>query len=460
MYLNSLLNCGFKGKIYPINPKAGEIFGLKVYANIKNIPEPVDYVICCTPVSFATQLMRDCIAKKVKVVHFFTSGFGETGTEEGKQLEQEISSLARRNGIRIIGPNCMGIYCPETGLSFAPDFVKESGSVALICQSGGNSMHLVREGVRRGIKFSKVISYGNACDIDECDLLEYLAADQDTELIAAYIEGVKDGKRFSQLLKEVARVKPVIVLKGGVGEAGARAAASHTGVLAGSNEVWDGLLHQAGAIRVHSLEELVDMAVTFAYFPLPLSKRTAVLGVGGGATVLATDDCTNAGLEVPRPPPEVQSKLKSYVKRAGVGLSLINPVDLSAQGREPDVFYNCSKVLLEHEGIDLLLIQLPFDIPIIPSSTAKTHGLMLPTKEAGWDIIIKSIIKIHKESDKPIAVVIHSITYSESYQDMLNYERMCYEAGLPVYHSLTNASKAIVRFIDYHKRRARMQGLI
>ncbi len=443
-FLDGLLHCGFKGNIYPVNPKGGEALGLKVHPSLKDIPEPVDYVICSIPAPQIPQLIQDCSAKKVNAVSIFTGGFSESGTQEGNQLEEKISSLARQNGIRIIGPNCIGIYCPKAGLSFARDLPKESGSVAVICQSGGNSFYIIQEGDRRGIRFSKFIAYGNACDVNESDLIEYLADDPDTEIILVYIEGVKDGQRFSQVLKEAARAKPVIVLKSGVGEAGTRAAASHTGALTGADKVWDGLLCQAGAIRVYSLEELVDMAVTFSYLPLPSGRRVGIIGGGGGVTVLATDDCTNAGLIVPRLPTAIQDKLKSYLEKGGTGVGLSNPVDLSDQGW--GIFCDCAKIMLDYDGIDLLIAHL--HAGIFPSS--QISRLVTITKE---------VVKSHKESNKPMAAVIGSAVSTKGWQVALDCERECREGDLPVYHSLSNAAKAITRFLDYHEHRFARESL-
>jgi len=203
LYLESLLSSGFKGKIYPIHPNGGEMSGVKIYPGIKDIPDAVEYVTSCIPARFVPQLIKDCSEKGVKVVSLFTSGFSETGSEEGRRLEAEIVRMAQASGMRLIGPNCMGVYSPRAGLSFVTDFPKESGKVALVCQSGGNTIYFVRLAAERGIRFSKVISYGNACDVNESDLFEYLAQDAETELVAAYIEGVKDGKRFRQVLNRL-----------------------------------------------------------------------------------------------------------------------------------------------------------------------------------------------------------------------------------------------------------------
>jgi acyl-CoA synthetase (NDP forming) len=208
----------------------------------------VDYVISTVPAKAAPGLIAECARKGVKAVHFCTAGFSETGEEEGLRLEPQLAALSKKTGIRIIGPNCMGIYCPASRLSFNTDFPKESGPVGLISQSGGNTESLIRRVVPRGVRFSKAISYGNACDLNESDFLEYLAGDPETEIIGLYIEGVKDGERFPQILRKAAEKKPVILLKGGITEGGARAALSHTGSLAGSEVIWRSLCNQLGVI--------------------------------------------------------------------------------------------------------------------------------------------------------------------------------------------------------------------
>jgi len=437
-YLNSLLHCGFKGKIYPVNPKGGKIKGLKVHPNVKDIPEPVDYVISCIPASASLELARDCIAKGVKGVHFYTSGFSEIGTEEGRQLEEKVCSAARQGGMRVIGPNCMGIYHPKGGLAFVADSSNESGSVGLICQSGGNAIYLIREAARRGIRFSKVISYGNASDVDESDLLRYLADDSDTKIITAYIEGVKNGQRFRQALKKAASMKPVIVLKVGTSEVGAMTAASHTGALSGSDRVWDGLLNQVGAIRVYGLEELIDMAVAFSYLSLPRGRRTAILGVGGGATVLLADDCADAGLAVPRFPESIRRKLSSILG-GEAGTILNNPVDLSADAWRVG-FRDILKVLADSDNIDLTMVHFPFSLASLPAPRAGT-----------WEFLLQDVLKASKEVTKPLVVVIHFLAFEEDYKWMLESQKKCNEASIAVYHSIGGAAKAIDRLLRYHE---------
>jgi acyl-CoA synthetase (NDP forming) len=214
LFLDSVLASGYRGKVYAINSKGEEISGLKAYRSIKEVPDHVDYVICCIPAPAVPQLIRDCASKGTKVVSVFTAGFSESGTEQGRLLEGEISRLARETGVRVIGPNCLGVYSPKVGFTYTSDFPQESGDVAFICQSGGNSVYTTRAATYRGIRFSKVVSYGNACDVNECELLEYLTDDTDTRIVAIYIEGVKDGPRFYEALTELAKRKPVVVLKG------------------------------------------------------------------------------------------------------------------------------------------------------------------------------------------------------------------------------------------------------
>jgi len=440
-FLQTLLDYGFKGKIYPLNPKGGEIRGLRMYPNIKDVPEPVDYVISCIPALAAPNLIKDCVAKGVKVVHLFTAGFSEAGTEEGKQLENEICSLASKGGMRLLGPNSAGIYCPKTGLTTRTDFAKESGSVAVIAQSGGNFTYTVREGARRGVRFSKAASYGNAADVNETELLEYLAADPDTRIILAYIEGVKNGKLFMQVLKEAAKIKPVVVLKGGITESGVRAAASHTGVLAGSERVWDNLLRQAGAIRVYSLEELIDMAVTFSYLPFPLGRKVSILGVGGGATVLAADDCTSAGLIVPRFSERIRKRLSRLLKEES-GTILNNPMDLSLEAWEAG-FCQVLNILAKYDAIDLSIVHIPLGLS--PYQLSAQHKL--------WDFLVEDVVKAHRELAKPVILVLHLPTFGEDYEWMLNAQRICYEAGIAAYHSIGNAAKAVDRFLSYHERK-------
>lgn len=441
IYLRALIECGFSGGIYPINPKGGEIRGLKIYPNVKDIPDSLDYVICCIPAASVPQLIRDCTIKGVKAVQFFTSGFSETGTEEGRRLEVEICDLARRGGIRLIGPNCMGVYSPKAGLSFALDYPRESGAVGFICQSGSNAIYFTRYAAERGVRFSKVVSFGNAADINESELLEHLTSDPETKIIAAYIEGLKDGRRFSEALKKAAATKPVMMMKGGCTEAGARAVASHTGALAGSAKIWDGVLQQTGVIPVASLEELADILVTFLHLPVPEGRRLGAIDVGGGAAVVATDIYASAGFVLPPLPQELRKRLRSFLNTdAGTGLS--NPVDLAAQYYTPAV-YSVVKTLADYDGVDMLIFHLPLGInPPFPS---------FPKEFA--IAILDNAVRAYSENGKPMAVVIDQFTTTESWETAIACQEKCHQAGIPVYFSVRSAARALGRFLRYHEKR-------
>lgn len=302
-FIAAMKEMGFKGDLYPVNPKAEEIQGLKCYPTLTAIPGHVDHVISSVPLRFVEGLMEECIAKGVKTVHFFTAGFSETGDEDAAALEARVLKRAKEAGIRVIGPNCMGLYYPAGGLSFMPFLPTEPGPVAMLSQSGANAGEFCRTAAVRGLRYSKVVSYGNGTDVRESELLEYCAEDPETDVIACYIEGITDGAHFMRALKKAAAAKPVVILKGGRTEAGSRATASHTGSLAGSLQVFDSAVRQAGATRVDRMEELVDQAVAFRYITSLTGPRAGIVGGGGGYSVLASDEIGAAGLEMPTLPP-------------------------------------------------------------------------------------------------------------------------------------------------------------
>jgi len=441
--MQSLIDAGFKGGIYPVNPKDGEAFGARIYTSVLDIPDTVDYVISTVSAQCAPQLVADCAAKGVKAIHFFAAGFSEIEDEEGKQLESEIIRLARQSGIRVIGPNCMGLYCPATGLSFAVNlpeqssFPKQSGTVGLLSQSGANSTYCIREASARGVYFSKAISYGNASDLNEADFMEYLTYDPATKIITAYVEGVKDGPRFARALKVASKAKPVIMFKGGATGNGVRTAASHTSAMAGSDSLWDSVLRQAGAIRVYSIEEIVDVVSLFLHMSPPKGRNTAIIGWGGGAGVKAADECSNAGLILPVLPVEIRQTLKN-IYGTEAGLIFGNPVDVfRLTGSEKLV--DSIKVIANSDQIDLLIIYVSFDIFSLTDGkdTIKTY--------------VESILRLNSVVDKPIAVVLDSHPTDRSKWLASEAHVRLSEAGFPVYPSITRAADAISKFIQYHQ---------
>jgi len=451
-FVRALQRMGFP-LIYPVNPKYRQYDGLKCYPSLLDIEGPVDHVICSVPVEIVPHLVEDCIAKGVKTIHFFTAGFSETGEEERTELEWRVVARARAAGIRILGPNCMGLYVPRSGLAFVPGFPGEPGPVALISQSGGNATDMVFNSAARGIRFSKVVSYGNAADIDESELLEYLAQDPETEIITAYIEGVKDGRRFLAAMRRAAAAKPVLVLKGGRTEAGARAAFSHTASLASSFQVFDVLCRQVGAVRANSVEELADLTVAFRHLGLPASAygppqgpRVAIVGVGGGSSVFAADEIDEAGLRCPLLPEHTQAHLREFVPVAGN--SVRNPVDVTSIS-EPGRLEDALRIVGQAENIDVVIYHINtgwgWSLSFRSSTRADPHQRS--------EMLVEQIVRAREAADKPLVVVTRQPLDVRGMKRTLIFHEKCWRAGLPVYLTIPRAANAVAKLLAWQETR-------
>ena len=445
-FLNSLIQFGFKGKIYPVHPGTTEISGLKAYPSVKDISDPIDLAFISIPAQGVPAVMKECAEKDIGTVVIFTAGFSETGEKEGQRLEEEIVKISRRSHIRVIGPNCFGIYCPSSGLTLVPgaDFSKKSGQVALLSQSGAYATSFCRQAVGFGINFSKVVSYGNACDLNEADFMEYLSEDPETKIITAYLEGVKEGRRFLKIVQDVAKRKPVIIWKGGTTETGARAAMSHTGALSGREEIWNAFFRQTGAVRVNSLEDLVDTTLAFLHLPTSCGRRVAVIGGGGGMSVAAADACEQVGLLFPILSRETQGRLREVLP--SVGTSFRNPIDM---GRpiigfiSPSQYREVLEIAAEDPQIDMLII------------VQDVRFFSYMGREA-FQETIEAPMKINKACEKAILMVL-SPTPSEV--EMMEVEmewrrsRDRYLASnIPVYLTLEQAAKALANFVNFYER--------
>ncbi len=444
-FISPLLEHGFKGKIYPVNPKYPEIVGLRCYPSLKDIPGSIDYVISCVPATAVPSVLDDCSQKGVKAAHLYTGRFSETGHREAAELEQEVLKRARRYGIRLIGPNCMGLYYPREGISFAYDFPKEAGSVGVASQSGGGITFFIHLAALRGIRFSKVISYGNALDFTECDYLEYFTQDPETKVILLYIEGVKDGKRFPDVLRKAASIKPVVILKGGRGKSGTRAVASHTASLAGSMQIWEALIAQTGAVTAEDFDELADLATSFYFLPPILGSRVGVAGGGGGPSVLASDVCEEAGLDVIPLPMEIREELKSRGNPMWDWIG--NPADVSILGGSisgTDLF----RMMARNKEFDLLIALLNEDAP-----TTK-EGIASRRKDEA-----KGYTKVKEETSRPILVVAGEKSLGSESHDDVRWRAMSeartnfIAANMPTYATCTRAARAARKLITYYQRR-------
>jgi acyl-CoA synthetase (NDP forming) len=410
-----------QGALYLVNPKGGTVEGCHVYASLQDIPDTLDFVVGLVPARIAPRLVEEAAAKGARTVHFCTAGFGEIAEDEGDKLQAELLRVARERDVRIIGPNCLGIYCPESRMSFSALFPRESGQVAFISQSGGNSNYLVRQAALRGIRFSKVISIGNACDLNESDFLEYLASDPKTKTIAMYIEGVKNGVRFRRALETAAKEKTLVLLKGGATEAGTRAVMGHTASLAGSSAVWESLCRQLGIIQIQNLDGMVDVLVTLSFMAVPKGRRALLIGGGGGASVVIADEFERRGLKLPQLPRSVIRELREFSQAEGNFFS--NPVDYS-QSMEPQNVKKALQVLERWGEFDFFV---NFTVP--GQSTRAGDVVGRPFEFDGVD--------------KPVVIVIQPSIVPEDETGIFHYIKHFVTARYPVYFSFASAATAI-----------------
>ena len=445
----ALLRTKMNEKLFLVNPKHQEVLGKKCYDSILDIEDGIDYAIISVPAPIVPKVLSECIQKGVKATHAFSAGFSETGLEERIRLEDEVREIVKGK-IRLIGPNCMGIYCPKSGLSFTTDASTEEGTVGVISQSGTFAELFASTGKMRNIKLSKAISYGNAIDLDCPDFLEHLAQDPETKVIALYVEGTKDGKRLKSELGKAARRKPVVALKGGVTKHGSRAASSHTGSLAGSPETWSSLFRQTGVLQVDSYDELVDTVLALTYSPLPSGKGVSLVTSSGGFSVIETDLCVKAGLEVPQFREETIRELGKIVPTAGTAIG--NPLDAwpiywDRPGMSGSVS-DAIKIVALDRRIHSLVVH--FD-ELSYLKRALGEALEGHLKDL-IDITINGCEYARDRIGKPVMVCVSLDAYSEDEEDR-RYHLMAKKAfesrRFPVYSSLDASIKALFNLYRY-----------
>jgi acyl-CoA synthetase (NDP forming) len=443
-----LLNLGYKGQIYPINPRATQILGLKAFPSINDVPGPIDYAIIALSSSSVPSALKECIDKGIKIVHIFTAGFAETGEAEGINLQKEIESIIRNSNTRVIGPNCMGVYCPAGGLGFGGKFgsdaAKEPGSISAISQSGSGMDSLFITGILvRGLRFSKVVSLGNCVDLGVEDLLEYLAEDNDTKYIFCYIEGIKDGRRFLEAVKKCTERKPVIILKGGITPAGARAASSHTGALTSSGQVWETLYKQTRVLKVDSFEEGVDQLMALVRLSQMHGRRIAIVGRGGGPAVATTDMCEKAGLSVPSLTKETRKKILELLPLAGTGMS--NPVEvgIDGRGRVSKEYYDVLSLVAHDPNIDIMLVRINIEVA----------SLVVEIGDEQINEFVNIWAKATNTLPKPLAVVFDRGEYWQPIKLAYQMREACSKAGVASFPSVESATKAISKAMQYYEFR-------
>jgi len=426
--LKNLIDMGFKGRIYPVNPNLKTALGIKAFPTVNSIPFEVDLSVIVVPAVHVPEIMRDCAKKHVKGVVICSSGFRELGNE-GARREQEIAEIARESGMRVVGPNTTGIL--NTANNFTTTFIPtpkpKRGPVAFIAQTGlfaAATLYCIVSTQNFGL--SKVAGLGNKSDVDDSDILDYLAEDEETKVIAIYMEGIDEGRRFLKTAERVSKIKPIIVLKAGKSEAGVKAASSHTGSLSMNERVFDAACKRAGIIRVENLEELIDVAKAFAYAAIPQGNRIAIISFTGAGGVMSADSCSRYGLSVvdlsESTLTRLQSNLPSWA-RAG------NPIDaeplFERVGAESSIRL-ALEVALEDDRVDcvsLVLVSMPvFDFDI---------GRLIPEFKSRYP-------------EKPI--VVHIIGLKESVD---SHTRKLEELEVPVYPSIERSIAALSALYRY-----------
>jgi acetyl coenzyme A synthetase (ADP forming)-like protein len=432
--IENLLKIGYQGKIYPVNPKVDEVLGLKAYPNVKDIPGPVDVGLVLVPAEAAVSVIKDFAEKGIKHAVIVAGGFGEVD-EKGAKMQREILDVAGKSGMRIIGPNTTGLISTPSRFSttFQAGVDLRPGPAAYIAQTG-NFASITFKWIlsKEHFGISRVIGLGNKCDVDDADALEYLESDPETKVIAMYIEGLKDGRKFVEVAKRVVKKKPVLALKSGRTSAGSKAAHSHTASLAANDVIVDAALKQAGVIRVKNYMDLINLTKAFVYQQPPRGNRVGIITPSGGLGVITADACESSGLEVARLTDETLNKFK---KASPPFIDVGNPYDIwpSVSFVGMDEAYKV--------GIDSMFEDK--NVEAIIAGFMVTKGFT----ELKDNSFIASASRRHPE--KPI------IVFATSEWEMVDKMQADLEKqGVPVYISPEMAAEALATLYRYSRIRA------
>ena len=433
-FLKSLVDMGFKNKIFIFNPrlKDKEIMGFKVYGSILELPEDqvIDYVIVAVPSEMCVNILDEVGRKNVPFVTVYTSGFSEIGR---KDLEEKLLEITQKYNLRIIGPNCMGIFVPKNNISFSPRLTNTSGELGIISQSGGLAIQL---SMMAQYVFdnppNKTISIGNQIDLTFNDFLEYFSNDKEVKIIALYLENIKsrtNGQHFINLVRTLTlKEKPVIIWKVGSGTSSREAIISHTGGLSGSQKIWNGVSKQTGALLVKSADELQNLAMTFHnILDLPVNRNVGVISVGGGASIQVTDILEQYGLILPKVSDETKAKIKHFLP--DVNTIVRNPLDLGSSGIDPEVFVKTILSLEQDPNISAIIFAwfLNFD-----------------------EESLKLIKKAYYQMTKPFICVSYKIADDvEYYSQKLSFKKSLLKLKIPVYESIELMARSLDKYCSF-----------
>lgn len=413
----NFLEGGFQGKVYAVNPNAESLFGHPCFKSIADIPEKVDLAVLCVPAAMVPKAIEECGKKRIFAAIVLAGGFREVGNSKG---EEALVAAAKRWRVRVIGPNCLGVFDPASGVDtvFLPRYKLERpglGSIAFISQSGAVGSVVMDWMAMKGYRISKFISYGNASDVDETELLEVLAADEQTKVICCYFEGLKGGRAFYEAAKRVSAKKPIVVLKGGVTAAGSTAALSHTGSLAGETAVYSAAFKQAGIIEARDIEQLFDYARVLATQPAPRGSRVQVITNGGGFGILLTDWLSTVGLPMAEMKPEGIAKLKAQLPDYVV---LKNPMDLVGDV-DAERYRIAVSAALADPGVDMLAVIVLLQTPALTAD------------------VVEVIAEEAEKRSKPLIVISAGGRYTEVLKKSLE------DMGIPTFSYPERAAEAL-----------------
>jgi len=421
LFLMGLQSAGYRGALHLVNPKLDELDGMKVLRRTGDIPGPLDLAIVLVPREHLPDIIDELGEVKTTAAVIFTAGLGELGSDGMKQ-QRQLVDRARKNGIRLIGPNCQGVYAPRSGLSFFPGMPTRTGNVSFVSGSGSLASLSVGRGASRGVYFNKVISFGNAADLSASDFFSHFGDDPETRVIISYIEGIPEGRRFFETIGAVSAEKPVVVWKAGLTDYGARAAHSHTGALAGDEQIWRSALVQAGAVPVSGMDEMIDAAMMLSFSSMPVGDRVAILSGPGGLAVSAADAAAKAGLRLAALSDDTRKKIAGVLPPAGI--SVQNPVDvgLGASGNV-EQYTKPARYLMQDDGVDVAVV--------IGGTFVKETN----------QIYRRELIAARNDTNKTL-VVINLPEFARAVQDD-DTDTDFIEAGIPVFPSPERAMVAL-----------------
>ncbi|MEX2706518.1 MAG: acetate--CoA ligase family protein [Candidatus Freyrarchaeum guaymaensis] len=444
--ISNLVFGGFEGEIFPVNPNFQRVYGIETYPKITDVPQEVDLAVIVIPARHVLRVFRECAEKKVKACVIITAGFSEVG-EEGRRMQEEITRIAVENGIAVVGPNCMGIVNSSANLNILMTrAIPAKGNISMVSQSGTVGFMLMAAMSKMGGGFSKFVSSGNEAVLKLEDFLEYFANDPDTKVVAAFIEGTRDGRRFLRVTKELTRKKPFIVIKAGRTHAGASAARSHTASVAGSTQIFEAVAKQNNIITCESTEELIDYTVAFSMSHFPQGRRIGIITPGGGWGVLAADACEEYGFEVAELPRKVVDAIS---EKAPPYWSHGNPIDLVAT-YNIELLTWCGEVLFENDAVDSVFIQFfAGDLSTMIKNWQVRGGIseevlggMKQFYKKWMHQLAEGTARLVEKYKKPVFFITRDTEFTE----------MLVSRGVPAYVDPRRAVKCLLKMLEYKER--------